>query len=206
MADLDFACRCGEVRWSLADVSPRAGLRYICCCDDCQAFAAWLGDPRANLDAYGGTDVFQTPASRLVLHHGRDLLACAQMTSRPLLRWFCDACRTPIANTYGSAKLSFLSAILVGAAPEEADVCLGPTTGYAWTKYGHGDLSGLPQVNIPAMIWRMASRAASARLTGDWRRNALFHEGSGRPLGSPHLLSANERAFADAAALAAFAH
>jgi hypothetical protein len=206
VADLDFACRCGEVRWSLTDASSATGLRYVCCCDDCQAFAAWLGDPRANLDAHGGTNVFQTPASRLVLHRGGEQLACVQVTSRPLLRWFCAACRTPIANTYGTARLSFLSAILVGAEPGQIDGRLGPSKGYAWTKSGHGDLAGVPQLSIPPVLWRMASRAAVAFVSGDWRRNALFDPATGAPVAAPCRLTPDERTSADAAAWAAFRH
>ena len=57
-------------------------------------------------------------------------------------------------------------ALLCALPPVLRDQALGPPSGHAWTKFGHGDLWHVEQINIPAMIWRMASRIVYARLTG----------------------------------------
>jgi hypothetical protein len=201
MAELDFYCACGAVRGVLRGPSPRTGIRYVCHCDDCQAFAHFLGEPRRWLDAHGGTDVFQTPASRFEITLGAEHLACVQVTRRPLLRWYAACCRTPIANTYGSGKASFLSLILAGFDPQGCGRLMGPPAGHAWTKFGTGDLRHVRQLNIPAMLLRIGGRLVGARLSGDYRRNPFFDPATGAPVAAPRRLTPDERAALDRQAL-----
>jgi len=202
MAELDFSCACGAVRGVLRGPSPKTGVRYICHCDDCQAFAHFLGTPERWLDRHGGTDVFQTAASRFEITLGAGRLACVQVTDRPLLRWYADCCRTPIANTYGAARRSFLSLILAGFDPRACERSMGPGAGHVWTRYAVGDMGRVRQANIPAILWRMVSRMVSARLSGDWRRNSFFDPSTGEPVAAPRRLSKAERAALDTEAAA----
>jgi Family of unknown function (DUF6151) len=48
------------VRGVASDISPSGGLRFVCYCGDCQAFARFL-DRADVLDAAGGTDIFHMP-------------------------------------------------------------------------------------------------------------------------------------------------
>lgn len=198
MPALEFSCDCGTLRGALKDVSPKSGIRYVCYCDDCQAFAEFLGREADCLDAHGGTDVFQTPASRLTITAGADRLACVQVTHRPLLRWYAACCQTPIANTYGSSKRSFLSMILVGFQPTARDAALGPVSGHAWTNFAEGDLGKVKPLNIPAMLVRIVTRIIGARLTGDYRRNPLFDRATGAPIATPRRLTGPQRSLIDA--------
>jgi hypothetical protein len=197
MPRLNLACACGATSWVLDENFPRSGIRYICHCDDCQAFAHFLEQPDSILDSQGGTDVYQLAASRIHFSTGLDRLRCVQVTARPLLRWYCADCRTPIANTYHTAKLSFASMLLCAIPLALRDQALGPPSGHAWTKFGHGDLSHVKQTNIPAMIWRMASRIVYARLTGNYRRNPFFDPDTGKPLSGPRCITPAERAELD---------
>ena len=95
--DLPLRCRCGRVRGVAIDVSPSSGFRFVCYCEDCQAFARFL--ERADvLDPAGGTDIFQMPPGRVKLTEGTDALRCLRFSSK-VLRWYTDCCRTPIGNT-----------------------------------------------------------------------------------------------------------
>jgi hypothetical protein len=114
-----------------------------------------------------------------------------QVTARPLLRWYCTHCRSPVASTYHTAKLSFIS--LTVPRQVEVDAVLGPLAGHVWTKFGRGDLSHIRRVNIPAMLWRMASRIITARLTGDYRNNPFFDPTTSQPIAGPRRLTADER-------------
>jgi hypothetical protein len=172
---------------------PRLGIRYVCHCDDCQAFAHFTGRADRLLDANGGTDAYQLPASRVRIIKGLEALACVQMTSRPLLRWHCATCRTPVANTYGTSAVSFVSLPLAAASGGDRESILGPSSGHVWTKFGVGDLSQARQVNIPAMLWRMACRIFVARVSGDYRNNPFFDHKDGRPIVEPRRLSPSER-------------
>ena len=40
---VSLKCRCGTLRGVATDVSPATGNRVVCHCDDCQAFARFLG-------------------------------------------------------------------------------------------------------------------------------------------------------------------
>ncbi len=199
MAELDFSCACGAMRGVLRGPSPKTGIRYICHCDDCQAFAGFLGSPGRWLDRHGGTDVFQTPAWRFQITLGAERLACVQVTDRPLLRWYAACCRTPVANTYDRGQRSFLSLILAGFDPRACERAMGAGVGHVWTRYATGDLGRVRQANIPAMLWRMVSRGVSARLSGDWRRNSFFDPATGAPVAQPRRLTRAERAALDAA-------
>ena len=56
--NLPLRCRCGRVRGVASEVAPSAGFRFVCYCQDCQAFARFLERPDV-FDAAGGTDIFQ---------------------------------------------------------------------------------------------------------------------------------------------------
>lgn len=202
MAELTFVCGCGQVVWSLDEATPPTGIRYVCHCDDCQAFAHFTGQADLLLDGNGGTEAYQLPASRLRVLRGLDHLACVQMTARPLLRWHCGACLAPVANTYGAAQLSFVSVPLACASANDRDAVLAQSAGHVWTKFGHGDLSGVTQVSIPAMLWRMASRIVAARISGDYRNNPFFRPDTGEPIVAPRRLLEAERSELDCKARA----
>jgi Family of unknown function (DUF6151) len=85
------------MRGIASDVSPSTGFRFVCYCNDCQAFARFLERPDV-LDPAGGTDIFQMPPGRVTLTAGTDALRCLRLSNK-VLRWYTDCCRTPIANT-----------------------------------------------------------------------------------------------------------
>ena len=98
----ELRCRCGEVRGSVTNPSPRAANRVICYCDDCQAFAHHLG--RADLlDAHGGTDIVQVAPASLKFVQGQRRIMGLRLTSNGLFRWYASCCNTPVGNTLSPA-------------------------------------------------------------------------------------------------------
>jgi hypothetical protein len=97
--DLPLRCRCSRVRGVASEVVPYAGFRFVCYCQDCQAFARFLERPDV-LDVAGGTDIFQMPMGRVKLTAGTDAVRCLRLSSK-VFRWYTDCCRTPIGNTAG---------------------------------------------------------------------------------------------------------
>src|SRR5262249_44063266 len=97
VADVPLRCQCGRVRGVANAVSPSAGFRFVCYCDDCQTFARFLERPEV-LDPAGGTDIFQMAPARVKLTAGADALRCLSLSNQ-VLRWYTDCCRTPIGNT-----------------------------------------------------------------------------------------------------------
>lgn len=80
-----------------SNVSPSSGFRFVCYCNDCQAYARFLDRPDV-LDPAGGTDIFHMPPAHVKFTAGTDALRCLRFSSR-VLRWYTDCCRTPVANT-----------------------------------------------------------------------------------------------------------
>src|SRR6266480_2754595 len=126
--DLPLRCRCGRMRGVASDVSPSTGLRVVCYCKDCQAFARFLERPDV-LDPAGGTDIFQMPPGRVKLTAGTDAMRCLRLSNK-VLRWYTDCCRTPIANTPAGPRFpvigvvhSFMDHAADGRSRDEA---LGP--------------------------------------------------------------------------------
>lgn len=72
--DLSIQCHCGSVRGLARGVSRKVGIRVVCYCDDCQAFANYLGAGDTILDSHGGTDIFQMSPAALNIMHGLDNL------------------------------------------------------------------------------------------------------------------------------------
>lgn len=123
-----FRCRCGAVRGTLSNVTPRSGLRAFCYCTSCRAFAQHLGAGDL-LDAAGGTELFQTLPQSLTFQTGSEQLRCLQLTPNGVLRWYTACCRTPIANTPGSPRTPFMGFFvsdLEETRPGALDAALGP--------------------------------------------------------------------------------
>ncbi|MDP3738570.1 MAG: DUF6151 family protein [Hyphomonadaceae bacterium] len=198
--DLVFQCRCGSVAGVLHDASARTGLRYVCHCDDCQAYAHHLG--RADmLDPAGGTAAYQTNASRLRITRGLDKLASmkvAKLAMRPALRWYAACCSTPLFATFDTGQRSFFVLLLANTDPKQADALLGPSLGIVWRKFAAGDVSDRKDASIPAILWRMLTREMNARLNGDWRNTPLFDPATGKPIAVPYQITPEERAKAEA--------
>lgn len=97
--EIALRCSCGEVEGIAHNISPKTGLRLICHCDDCQAFANYLERETEILDDKGGTDVFQITPSQIEITRGKDQLRCVRLGPKGLFRWYTDCCKTPVAST-----------------------------------------------------------------------------------------------------------
>lgn len=197
--DLNFQCRCGAITGRLVNLSPARAMRFVCHCDDCQVSAHALGHGDM-LDENGGTDAAIVDSSRLRIETGLDRLGAirvADFKSRPIHRWHCAACNTPMFNTYDSNRRSFLSFVMATTDPDARDRLLGPSLGHIWRRFATGDLKGRKSVNLRSVIARIAWRQITARLSGDYRNTPLFDRKTGAPIAAPRILTAAERRAAE---------
>jgi len=96
--DIPLRCACGKLRGTAIAVAPGAGCRIFCYCDDCQAYARFLG--RSGIaDEWGGTDVFQMAPSRARITGDTATLCCVRLSDKGMHRWYCGECTTPVGNT-----------------------------------------------------------------------------------------------------------
>jgi hypothetical protein len=196
-SDLPLRCRCGRVRGFASGVSPSAGLRFVCYCKDCQAFARYLERPDV-LDAAGGTDIFQMPPARMKLTAGEDALKCVSLSDRGVLRWYADCCRTPIANTATRPQFPVVGTIHCfmdhEADGRSRDEVLGPPVCRLFERSAAGPLPA----NGPAPSFAVFARRSS-KLLGWWLRGLsrptpFFDDRTKAPRAVPRVLAASERA------------
>ncbi|HVL76941.1 MAG TPA: DUF6151 family protein, partial [Noviherbaspirillum sp.] len=127
-------CKCGALGGTLehgAEVN-----RAVCYCDDCQAFARFLGRDNEVLDGAGGTEVIQTLQSRVRFERGHEHLACMRLSPRGMLRWYARCCNTPLGNTLPNHKLAMFGLVHSCVQAEEGslDRAFGPRKTIAFTK------------------------------------------------------------------------
>jgi hypothetical protein len=185
-------------------VSPSTGLRFLCYCKDCQAFARFL--ERADvLDAAGGTDIVQMPPGRVTLTAGTDALRCLCLGNRGVLRWYAGCCRTPIANTANQPGFpvlgmihSFTDQVLnhhLADGTRSRDEVLGPPLCRIHERSAVGPLP--PTAPPPPTVGVFARRGA--KMLGWWLRglgrpNPFFDDRTNAPRSAPRVLTPSERA------------
>lgn len=193
-----FQCRCGTLQGEVAH--PAQGVRAVCYCRDCQAYAHVLGQPEQVLDAWGGTEVVATQARHVRFTSGTGPLACLSLSPRGLLRWYADCCHTPIANTPRDWKLPYVGLVhtcLRRPQPLEASFPGQPLR--VNTASAHGTPPPGRSIGASARFGALALRLASARLTGRYRSTSFF-DAQGGPVSGVRVVPKPEVEAARAAA------
>lgn len=189
-------CRCGKVRGTASEVSPRSGNRLICYCDDCQAFAHFL-ERRDVLDERGGSDIFQMTPSRVQITEGSSELRSMRLSEKGLLRWYTECCKTPVGNTV-SAKLPFVGVIqpFMDHAVDglSRDDVLGKPIAHVQGKYAIG---GPPPQARLTDLFRVVARSTRLMLgwwvAGRGKSSPFFDRETKRPRSKPRVLTTAER-------------
>ncbi|MBB3063117.1 DUF6151 family protein [Microbulbifer rhizosphaerae] len=140
MVNIKLKCSCSAVEGKVVGISPNTGTRLVCYCDDCQAFARYLGREKEIADQNGGTDIFQLPPSRIEISKGKEQLRCMRLTPKGMNRWYTDCCKTPIGNTVsgGMPFVGMIHNFMDNAKSRDTD--LGPVLGHVQTKFAKGIL------------------------------------------------------------------
>ncbi len=195
IAPIPVRCACGKLSGTLGHLPDRRINRVVCYCDDCQAFARWLGDDAGMLDEHGGSEILQTSSANLAIESGVDRLACVRLTPRGLMRWYTCCCRTAVGNTLAMSGVPFVGVLhtclaLPGREPDRTRVA-GPLSDRLHGRYALGDCDGLdvhPHMPI-GYAARLARLIAVARLRGDHRRSPFFDAVTGAPRVGAHVLA-----------------
>jgi uncharacterized protein DUF6151 len=182
---------------NLQPVAPYSGFRFVCYCNDCQAFARFLERPDV-LDSAGGTDIFQMAPGRVKLSAGTEAVRCLRLSDKGGLRWYTDCCRTPIGNTAASPRFPVIAVIhsfmLHGADGLSRDKVLGLTVCRIYERSAVGPLP--PNAPAPPSLGVFARRASKIFawwVLGLGRPSPLFDHRTNAPLAVPRLFTASER-------------
>lgn len=192
MQNTPLSCQCGKVQGT-AKISSKTGNRVVCYCDDCQAFANYLGKGDITLDPFGGTDIVQVTPPQIQIAQGTDLLRCVRLSPNGLLRWYTDCCGTPIANTV-SESIPFVGLILACMqVTEDKDQILGPVQFHIFGKFAKGKPPTKLHQGAPfRLVTRNLTRIVWAKLRGQSQPSPFFHA-TGEPVSSPKILSPQQR-------------
>ncbi len=194
---LRLECACGRLRGQVHDVGPGSGNHAICFCDDCQAYAHFLGHPERVLDASGGTQVFQLTPAQLELTEGLDQLRCMRLSEKGLLRWYAGCCNVPIANTLPWPRVPFAGIIVarLGSQQGESAVAeaLGPVRASVHARFAKPPLPANARRSMPlGLMARTLRLLAIAALRGKHAPSPFFTT-TGELRVEPSVLPASER-------------
>jgi hypothetical protein len=185
-------CSCGAL--SGAVEHERLASHSICYCEDCQAFARFLGREAELLDMQGGCENIQVLPKDVRFHEGMQHLACMRLSENGLLRWYAACCNTPIGNTPATSRLPFVGlsrACLESSAPTVAK-SFGPVRFCAFTNAARGTPKPKAFGMAGFALWLVRNRLR-ARFAGGFRENPFFDTTSDRPVVDPKVLSLSNR-------------
>ena len=188
---LEIRCACGAVRGRADSASGSNAGRFICYCDDCQAFAKYLSSSRSTLDANGGTEITPFYPDRIQITQGADQLRCLRLSSKGLFRWYAGCCRTPIANSNpGLPWAGIIHTALVGEREKE----LGPVRGGLFGKFAIGiPPNGTPEKFSFREFLMIVPFMAKGFIFGRKRPSPFYDSKTGAPASAPQVLSKEER-------------
>lgn len=196
--DLSLSCSCGTLRGWVRGASPQIDIRLVCLCDDCQAYAHYLGKAREVLDTNGGTEVYQTVPAKLQITEGMEQLRCLRLSGKGMYRWYAGCCKTPLANTLPSAKIPFAglvhTIIQLPADAKPRDKVLGPIRARVQGRYGLGKLAKGTHQSAPlGIVFRIVRLMGLGWLRAQHKPSPFFDSQTGKPRVEPYVLSSAER-------------
>ncbi len=184
-----FACDCGQVSGQLSAQAVQAGTRLECYCQDCRAAQIALGQPDP---APGAVQIFHTLPDGLEFDSGQDQLAVIRLSPKGLMRWYAACCNTPLFATLPNPKIPFLG---LSANCLEHPEDLGKVQARGFVPQPGG---GTRMQGALTMVWGIATRGLSARMSGAWRNTPFYDPDTGAPVVEPQVLDrAARRALTD---------
>ena len=192
--DAELQCRCGEVRGRVTNASADTVSHVVCYCDDCQAYAHYLG--RADwLDAHGGTDIVQVAPASLSFVRGNERIAGLRLTAKGLYRWYATCCKTPVGNTL-SPSIPFvgIAAQAFDAAGQRCEAVFGKPTGAILGRFAVGEPPKGSRDLQPGLLFRAVRKVVGWRFGGGVWPHPFFDRASGAPSHAVSVLSPEERA------------
>jgi len=188
-----IACRCGQVQGQVTNARPGAVNRAVCYCDDCQAFAHFLG--RADLlDGRGGTDIVQIAPASLTITAGEELIEGLRLTPKGLLRCHSTCCQTPLGNMV-RPSIPFVGLVtkLFETAGQSPDLILGPSRGAVMPEFAIGGPRQSAQRTSLGLILTSIAKVLWWAITGKGQPNPFFAAGSDEPRYPVKILTPAQR-------------
>ena len=193
--DLELGCCCGQIHGQVKGVSAQTVNRAICYCDDCQAFAHYLGRTDL-LDEHGGSDLVQVAPASLSYARGAELIVGVRLGPKGMHRWYASCCKTPLGNTMPTPALPFIGLSIeafLGLDPRRRDEVFGAPRGKVWGQFA---TNGAPEGSTrlpPRMILHTVRLLLGWKLGGKTWPHPFFERATAAPRPPVTILSQAER-------------
>lgn len=190
MVEIPLKCKCGAFQGTTSQANALNGVRVVCYCTDCQAYAKYLGVEEDILDEFGGTDVCIIPPAHIEITSGLEQLRYVQITENGPFRWYTECCKTPVGNCI-NASIPFVSVphrIMDDGG--KRDELIGPVAGYMYGKEAVGNIprervKAIPPVRV---LISLVVKIMSWKLQGKTRPTPFFDD-NGKPVSLPSRMA-----------------
>lgn len=189
--DIAIACRCGEVGAVLKDAGRKTGSHVQCYCKDCQAGAKALGAEDTMMPR-GGTDIFQTVPSAVEITKGHANLAAIRLSPNGLVRYYASCCNTPMFNTLGAPRLSFVGLFVNTMQGDAVDKAIGKVIAVNSAECAQPGAGALKSYGFNKAGFNVLARHFGGMMRGATKTGPFFDD-QGQPMVTPRVLSKEER-------------
>ncbi len=171
-----ITCKCGEIELSIEQNI--RGTRVQCYCESCRGFVKTMGAPDHLLNHEQGIECFHTTPNDIKINKGAELLAAKSISQKGAMRWHCDKCQTPLADTRRNSSIPFIAVLL----PRESHLPNAPEFGtkikviHQYHARPNATNQGRNNQGLHNMIWGVLSRWAIKLITGKVRKSD-WHNG-----------------------------
>jgi len=155
-----------------------------------QAFANFLARDDINvLDEFGGTAIYQTSQSQVIIQDGKAHLKSVRLTNNGLIRWYASCCNTPIGNTI-NAKVPLVGLIHSFIELNKLEAVLGPVRAYVQTQDAIGSpdypryADKFPLGTMAHILWKMLVWKSQGKT-----KPSAFFDDNGNPVSEPKILN-----------------
>ncbi len=189
---IPLQCTCGQFQGQV-EVSRPLNRRFVCLCNDCQAYAHYLDRVDQMLDQNGGTDIVPVFPARMKITRGLENLTVVRLSDDGIYRWYTKCCKSPIANT-PPAKLPYIGlfsqTLKFADGKAGLEKALGSVFARVNGKYGIPPLPPGTAKNstLPVAFW-VSAFMAIGYLKGLRSPSPFIDSKTGKPILEPKVLS-----------------
>lgn len=190
---MNIQCVCGKFQAMINNFPKASPGRCVCYCNDCQAFANFLGNPNV-LDKNGGTEIIPVYPANYKITSGKEFVQCVRLSPKGLHRWYVSCCKTPVGNiTPGLPWVGLSDALFKQTQPEGLERIMGKVVSRIHGKFAKGPLAEKASEKMTFKDFIAVMPFLLKGLILGKQKGSPFYTEKGEPISEPKILSKEER-------------